>query len=283
MLKSSGGSFSGFGAGPLGAAGSAWALPACAFGGCCGDTGVVVDLAASFSAAEDDCEGWAGPSVPAGDVARGGGFDRIAIMASAEGFRSGAGAPAAGGCMPERVSLRGPPGSDARPPRRSRPGVVELTRSRACADDAAAGSAAGCAFGGMERRGTSESSFSHEEQAAAPIGFHSSHCPQTMPISVRSASKPLPRDPRRMSRVEWLARMVAFEPQIRQAHALFVDRLGRHRWDHQPGVVTGGTRSGGPSRRSRPCPRAGTEPCRCRCWPAPFRSRASPTSRCGCR
>ncbi len=129
--------------------------------------------------------------------ALGGGFDRMAIMASADGLRSGAGAPLVDGGRPRAPTAV--PGEVLGS--RSRPGEVPLSRSRPGALrgsgfggsrgwDAGVGAIEAAALGAIERRGTKDSSWLHDEQPAAPIGFHWSHCPQTMPISVRSASKP---------------------------------------------------------------------------------------------
>lgn len=104
--------------------------------------------------------------------ARGGGFERIAIMASAEARRAVLGDAAA------------------------RPGGREsrVLGAGGATDDGA--SATWGATEGIARRVESRSSLEQAAQVCSPSGLYRSQCPQTMPISVRSALNVNPSQPR---------------------------------------------------------------------------------------
>lgn len=116
--------------------------------------------------------GPAGGGLEAAPVELGGGFERIAIIASAEARRAVLGEAAAT-----------PGGRDS--------GV--LGAGGATEEGAAA---TWGATEGIARRVESRSSLEHAAQVCAPSGLYRSQCPQTMPISVRSALNVNPSRPR---------------------------------------------------------------------------------------
>ena len=112
-----------------------------------------------------------GASGAGGTDCRGGGFERIPIMASAEGRRA----------VAVCVGCAGVTGAAT--------GSTAVGWTAAGGIDGAGG-APDVARGAIDFRGTSPSSFEHEMHSRVPTGLKWSHSPQTSPISVRSASKP---------------------------------------------------------------------------------------------
>jgi hypothetical protein len=109
-------------------------------------------------------------------MARGGGFERIAIMARAEARRA---------VLGEAAAMPG--GRESR----------VLGAGGATEEGAAAGAAAARgAIEGIARRSESLSSLEQAAQLDVPSGLYRSQCPQTMPISVRSALNVNPSQPR---------------------------------------------------------------------------------------